>query len=102
MYNYIQLKDGIAFSYLNTPSEIEKSDNIIEVDANSDHFIGMKYDNGSFIKAPIIKYAILENNVVIAIKTTIFSSDIKDNKIITNDDVQALWIWDGSQFIPPA
>ena len=101
MYNYIQLKDGIAFSYITTPSEIEESANIIKVDANSDHLVGMKYENGDFIKAPIIKYAVLENNVVVAIKTTIFSSDIKDNKIITNDDIQVLWTWDGSQFIPP-
>lgn len=102
MYNYIQLKDGIAFSYITTPSEIEESSNIIKVDDNSENLVGMKYNNGSFIEAPIIKYAVLENNIVVAIKTTIFSSEIKDNKIITNNDVQVLWRWDGSQFIPPA
>jgi len=102
MYNYIQLKDGVAFSYITTPSEIQESVNIIKVDVNSEHLIGMKYENGNFIEAPITKYAILDNDIVVSIKETVFSSDIKDNKIINNNDVQVLWRWDGSQFIPPA
>jgi len=101
MNHYIQLKDGIAFSFLTTPSAIEESENIIKVDVNSDNLIGMKYENGSFIPAPIIRYAIVENNVIKSIKTTVYSSDIQDNIIINNDDVQVLWVWDGSKFIPP-
>lgn len=100
MKHYIQLKDGIAFNYLYTPNEIATSENIIEIGEEGDSVVGKKYENGSFVTAPIIKYAVLDNNnTVIAIKTTIFSSEVGNNKIIDSDLVQVFWKWDGSKFV---
>lgn len=100
MKHYIQLKDGIVFAYLHTPNEVATSESIIEIGPEGDSVVGKKYENGSFIDAPIIKYAILdENNMVVDIKNTIFYSEVGINKVIDSDTVRKNWYWNGASFV---
>ena len=101
MNHYVQLKDGIVFATLNTPGEIEESTSIIKVNIDPETLLNKKYDNGNFIDVPVIKYALIDSNSrVVAIERTIFPSDVR-GPIIDNDNVEILWIWDGTTFSAP-
>lgn len=105
MKHYVQLKDGVVFAHISTENEIPISEEIIEVEVDGERYLNKKYDNGNFEDAPIIKYAIIdqENNTVVGIETTLFASDVKPSHvIISNPDVKVLWTWDGENFNPPA
>jgi len=106
MKHYVQLKDGIVFSNITTPNEIPTSDTIIEVNTDGSVYLNKKYINGNFEDAPKIRYATIDesnNNTVVSIEETIFSSDVKSDKIIISDPaVKVLWTWDGEKFNPPA
>jgi hypothetical protein len=103
MKHYIQLKDGVVFSYHQSPDGVDDSGpNVWEVDSESSDKLGMNYnpDTKVFSEAEIIRYAILnEENVIVLINETKYSSDVKDNIIITNPEVDVLWQWDGESFI---
>jgi hypothetical protein len=103
MKYFVHLKDDVAFAYHESSTEVDiPGDNIIEVDENVESYLSKKYVNGSFIEAPIIKYAILDNsNTVISIEKTIFSSDAEGKHIITDPNVKVLWKWNGSEFVSP-
>ena len=102
MKYFVQLKDNVVFACHQSETEVDvEGDNTYEVFEEGEHFLGKKYDNGNFIEAPVIRYAILDsNNTVIMVKSTVFSSDIGDNKII-EDNVDLFWTWNGSEFIAP-
>jgi hypothetical protein len=103
MKHYVQLKDGIVFNYHQSPEGVDDSGpNVWEVEEEASDKLGMKYDTDTkvFSEAELIKYAILnEENIVIIINETKFSSEVGNNVIITNDQVQPLWQWDGTTFI---
>jgi len=107
MKNYVQLKDGIVFAAHQSTSDVDDSGpNVWLVDEESSNKVGMSYDTQTkvFSEAPVIKYAILDednNNTVISIQKTIFSSEIGNNPIITDNNVKVLWTWDGTTFNPP-
>lgn len=104
MKYFVQLKDDIVFAYHESSTEVDiPGDNIIEVDSNGSSLLKKKYVNGEFIDAPVIKYAVLDtnnDNTVIQIKETIFSSEVT-GPVITNPEVNVLWKWDGSNFVSP-
>jgi hypothetical protein len=104
MKYFVQLKDDIVFAYHQSSTEVDiPGDNIIEVQEEGYNYLKKKYVNGEFIDAPLIKYAILDSyndNTVISIESTIFSSDVK-GPIINSNDVKVLWKWNGSEFISP-
>jgi hypothetical protein len=98
MKKYVQLKDEVVFSTLNTSNEIQTNENIIEVqEENVDSLLNKKFENGSFITASKIKYAILKNNFVDEIKETYFSSEVS-GPIVDNDQVDIGWYSDGTTF----
>lgn len=105
MKHFVQLKDNVVFAFHSSSTEVDiPGDNIIEVESNSENYLNMKYENGSFVEAPLIKYAILDennDNTVISIESTRFSSDVKGT-IINNNDVKVLWKWNGTEFVPPS
>lgn len=105
MKHFVQLKDNVVFAFHSSSTEVDiPGDNIIEVESNGENYLNMKYENGSFIEAPLIKYAILDennDNTVIGIESTRFSSDVKGT-IINNNDVKVLWKWNGTEFVPPS
>jgi hypothetical protein len=104
MRHYVQLKDGVVFAAHQSTSEVDDSGpNVWPVDEDGSDKVGKLYDNGNFSDAPLIKYAILdEDGTVISIEKTVYSSEVGDNLVISNPDVKVLWKWNGSDFIAPA
>jgi hypothetical protein len=102
---FVHLKDDIVFAYHQSATEVDiPGDNIIQVDVEGDSLLNKKYSNGNFIDAPVIKYAILDednDNTVISIQKTVYSSEVT-GPIIDSNDVKVLWKWNGSEFIEPA
>jgi hypothetical protein len=98
MKTFIQLKDGIGFACVTTPGETTG----IEVNSeNPDFFINKKYENGEWVEAPIILYAIVNSKGKITeIKNTVFPSIVGNNPII-DEDINPESIWDGSQWVLP-
>jgi hypothetical protein len=74
MKTFVQLKDGIGFAVINTAGETEG----IEVSfGTGDNYLGQLYSNGSWSVAPIIKYAILdENGNIVELRQTKFPSEL--------------------------
>ena len=105
MKYFVQLKDDIVFAYHQSSTEVDiPGDNIIEVAQEGFNHLGKKHVNGDFVDAPLIKYAILDednDNTVISIEKTIFSSEVK-GPIITDENVKVLWKWNGSEFVSPS
>lgn len=101
MRYFVQLKDDVVFSYHESSTEVDvPGDNIIQVESDGEKYLNKKYVNGSFIDAPVIKYATLDsNNTVVKINSTLFSSDVPNNELIVSDEVNILWKWDGSNFV---
>jgi hypothetical protein len=105
MKYFVQLKDDIVFAYHQSSTEVDiPGDNIIEVAQEGFNHLGKKYVNGDFVDAPLIKYAILDeenDNTVISIEKTIFSSEVR-GPIIIDENVKVLWKWNGSDFVSPS
>jgi Asp-tRNA(Asn)/Glu-tRNA(Gln) amidotransferase C subunit len=103
MKHYIQLKDGVVFNYHQSPENVDDSGpNVWEVDEEASSKLGMKYDPNTkvFSEAEMIKYAKLnEENIIVLINETKYASEVKDDIIITDPQVQVLWQWDGEKFI---
>jgi hypothetical protein len=100
MRHFVQLKDDVVFSFHSSSTEVDiPGDNIIQVEEDGEKYMGKKYENGNFVDAPTIKYAILENNVVVGFKTTTFSSEV-DGPIV-DADVKIMATWNGSSFTNP-
>lgn len=100
MKYFIQLKDDIAFNFHSSSTEVDiPGDNIIEVAEDGEKHLGKKYENETFVDAPLIKYAILEDNVVVSINKTIYSSEVSGP--IVDDTVKILATWDGTSFTNP-
>jgi hypothetical protein len=103
MKHYIQLKDGVVFNYHQSPDHVDDSGpDVWEVETEASDKLGMNYntDTKVFSEAELIRYAILnEENIIVLINETKYSSDVKDNIIITNPEVEVLWQWDGTNFV---
>jgi hypothetical protein len=101
MKHYVQLKDGVVFAHIDTPNEIPTSDTIIEVDENGEPLLNHIPNDGNFQEAEKIKYVIVDpadNNVVINVKQTYFSSEMeKDNGIYVpiESNITTGWFWNG-------
>jgi hypothetical protein len=103
MKYFVQLKDDVVFAYHSSSTEVDiPGDNIIEVDQDGEAFLNKKYVNGSFVDAPVIKYATLDsNNTVVALNQTVFSSEVPSSAKIADDSVKILSVWNGTSFDTP-
>jgi hypothetical protein len=100
MKYFVQLKDDVVFAYHSSSTEVDiPGDNIIEVESDGEKYLNKKYENGNFVDAPLIKYAVLENNTVVSINKTLYSSEI-DGPIV-DDTVKIMATWNGSTFTNP-
>lgn len=101
MNTWIQLKDGVAFAYVESPSLIEGA--ILLDDSTSwEDVKAKKYENGSFVEAPLIYFVTqLKDGVVQQTNSTVFSSDVTGD-IVSADCVYG-WVKneDGSYSEPP-
>lgn len=102
MKSYAQLKDGVVFSVHTSENNVDDSGPdvwLVETeDLNS--LLGKKYENGSYVDAPKIKYAAVEEGTVVEIYETVFSSEV-NGPIVTSDEVGLFWTFDGTNFNPP-
>lgn len=89
MRTFIQLKDGIGWASVNTTGEIE---DCIEVEPGTgDFYIKKKYENGSWVEAPLIYFVTqLIDNMVHQVSSTVFSSDVTGD--IVSEDCKYGWI----------
>jgi hypothetical protein len=103
MKYFVQLKDDVVFAYHSSSTEVDiPGDNIIEVDENGEALLNKKYVNGSFVDAPVIKYAKLDsNNTVISMGETVFSSEVPSDAKLADDSVKILSVWNGTSFDTP-
>jgi len=103
MKHFVQLKDDVVFAYHSSSTEVDiPGDNIVEVDQDGEALLNKKYVNGSFVDAPVIKYATLDsNNTVVALNETVFSSDVPSSAKIADDSVKILSVWNGTSFDAP-
>jgi hypothetical protein len=104
MKHFVQLKDNVVFAYHSSSTEVDiPGDNIIEVSEEATAHLNKKYENGNFVDATLIKYAVLDasnDNTVTNIKETYFSSEV-DGPVVTDSNVKILWKWNGSEFVAP-
>lgn len=99
MRTFIQFKDDVAFSTVQTPGE---TDGIEVFTDNPEQFLKKKFVDGSWVDAPVIRYAILDDtDTVVQIEKTYYSSLVGDNIVIEDDSVSINWTWDGVDFIAP-
>jgi hypothetical protein len=101
MKYFVQLKDDVVFAYHSSSTEVDiPGDNIIEVESDGEKYLNKKYENGTFVDAPTIKYATLENDTVVTINKTLFSSEVSGP--IVDDTVKIMATWDGTNFTNPS
>ena len=100
MKYFVQLKDDVVFAYHSSSTEVDiPGDNIIEVESDGEKYLNKKYENGNFVDAPLIKYATLEDNAVVSINKTLYSSEVSGP--IVDDTVKIMATWDGTSFTNP-
>lgn len=101
MPNWIQLKDEIAFAYVNSDNFVDNSILLDDsIDPNS--IMGKKYVNGEYIRPPMIYFvAEMLGNKVLRVQSTIFPSDVTGD--IVDENVKPMWTKNESgEYIPPA
>ena len=98
MKYFVQLKDDVVFAYHSCSTEVDiPGDNIIEVESDGEKYLNKKYENGNFVDAPTIKYAVLEGDKVVQINHTVFLSEAT-GPVISSNDVKVMSTWDGTEF----
>jgi len=103
MKYFVQLKDDVVFAYHESSTEVDiPGDNIIEVESDGEKFLNKKYENGNFVDAPEIKYAVMSGNLVRSVESTVFSSKVNGRILGAGDeDVTTGWSWNGTSFDQP-
>jgi hypothetical protein len=98
MRTFIQFKDDVAFTTVQTIGEAEG----IEVFSdNPEQFLKKKYIDGMWVDAPLIRYAILDDtNTIVQIEKTYFPSLVGDNIIIDDPSIKVNDVWNGVNFEP--
>lgn len=100
MNKWVQLKDGVAFAYVESSSFVEGSI-LLNEDISWDDVKAKKYDNGSWVEAPLIYFVTqLADGVVRQTNSTVFSSDVTGD--IVTPDCSIGWVKneDGTYSVP--
>jgi hypothetical protein len=111
MRTFIQLRDGIGYATIVTPTG--EPDHTVTPDhttaievftENPDEFLNKKYDpeTKSWSNAPIIRWAeVNENGVPVEIHRTVFAHQVSDTSLIMPDEANGLWkLIDGEWLAP--
>jgi hypothetical protein len=99
---FVTLKDDVVFAYHESSVEVDiPGDNVIQVESDGEKYLLKKYVNGNFEDADQTRYAIVNNGKVTNVGKTYFSSEVGNNIVINNPDVDVNWSWDGHNFISP-
>ena len=101
MTNWIQLKDGVAFAYVNSSNFVENSIPIDDsIDPNT--LMAKKYVDGQWEDSELI-YFVEESlgNKVFRVNSTVFASDVTGD--IVSSEVKPMWTKNESgEYEPPA
>jgi hypothetical protein len=101
MTSWIQLKDGVAFAYVDSSSFVANSIPVEDsVDPNT--LMAKKYVDGQWQEAPLI-YFVEEmlDNKVLRVNSTVFSSDVTGD--IIGSEVKPMWTKnENGDYVPPA
>jgi hypothetical protein len=102
MKSYAQLKEGIVFSVHTSPDDVDDSgpDVWLIQTEDAESVLGKKYEDGLYVDAPKIKYATIDSEKVVAINETVYSSEV-NGPIITSDEIDIFWTFDGTNFHAP-
>jgi hypothetical protein len=101
MTNWIQLKDGVAFAYVNSSNFVANSIPV-EDSVDPETLMAKKYVDGQWEEAPLV-YFVEEmlGNKVLRINSTVFSSDVTGD--IISSEVKPMWTKNESgKYEPPA
>jgi|LakMenE01Jun11ns_1017448.scaffolds.fasta_scaffold9837899_1 hypothetical protein len=91
---YVQLKDGVVFAYVESTREVGNSI-LLPPGLTWENVKEKKYENGTFVDAPIIKTVTeIVDNKVAQTNTTVFASDAKGD--VVSSSVQLGWHKDNS------
>lgn len=99
---WVQLKDGVAFAYVQSPDFVENSI-LLEEGMTFEDVHPKEYVDGSWVEAPLIYFVTqLIDGVARQIGSTVYSSDVTGD--VVGPEVQVGWIRqeDGSYVEPPA
>jgi hypothetical protein len=98
MRTFIQLKDSVGFATVNTSGETDG----IEVEPGTgDQYIGQLYSNGEWSAAPIINYAILDQQGnIIELRSTQFPLD-RGSWPEWNNEIPTNWRWVDGSWVDP-
>jgi hypothetical protein len=87
---WVQFKDGVTFACVESPHFVGNSV-LLEENMTFEDVHPKKYIDGQWVDAPLIYFVTqLENNVVIQINSTVYSSDV--NGDIVSSNVKVGWI----------
>jgi hypothetical protein len=98
---WIQLKDGVAFAYVESPSLVEGAI-LLDDSLSWDDVKAKKYENGSWVEAPLIYFVTqFTDGAVRQTNSTPFSSDVTGD--VVSADCKFGWVKneDGSYSEPP-
>jgi hypothetical protein len=89
MTNWIQLKDGVAFAYVNSSNFVANSIPV-EDSVDPETLMAKKYVDGEWQDAPLI-YFVEEmlDNKVLRVNSTVFSSDVTGDTV--SSQVKPMW-----------
>ena len=97
---YVQMKDGVAFAYVDTENPIENSIMLAQ-GVNPDNILAHSYIDGKWEPAPLIYFVekFSEDGAIARISSTVFSSDITGE--IIPEHVKVGWKKEGGEWIDP-
>jgi hypothetical protein len=76
MSKWVQLKDGVAFAYVESPSIVEGAI-LLDDETSWDEVKAKKYENGYWVEAPLIYFVTqITEGIVRQTNSTPFSSDV--------------------------
>jgi len=86
---YVQLKDGVAFAYVESTGFVGNSI-LLPTGVSWEDVKFKKYENGTWVTAPVINTVTeLVNNEVVQTQSTVFASDAKGD--VVSPEVQTGW-----------
>ena len=91
MRTFVQLKDGVAFAYVDTDGEAPG----IEVEfGTGESYIKKQYKDGSWSDAELIVFAeVSESGSILEVKRTYFSSEVGGNPMVEPGlDLTSKWV----------
>jgi hypothetical protein len=90
MNTWIQLKDGVAFAYVESPGFVEGAI-LLDEGLSWENVKAKKYNNGSWEEPELIYFVTsLINNEVHGLNSTVFSSDVTGD--IVSSETELFWI----------